>query len=50
MGLPRDLIENNPETTLRMPMRKTLRCLNLSNAVAIAVYEVLRQGGFDGLE
>jgi tRNA (cytidine/uridine-2'-O-)-methyltransferase len=50
MGLPRDLIENNPETSLRMPMRKTLRCLNLSNAVAIAVYEVLRQGGFDGLE
>ena len=50
MGLPRELIEENLETSLRMPMRKTLRCLNLSNAVAIAVYEVLRQGGFDGLE
>ena len=50
MGLPRELIENNPDRALRMPMRKTLRCLNLSNAVAIAVYEALRQGGFDGLE
>ena len=50
MGLPRELIEGNPDRALRMPMRKTLRCLNLSNAVAIAVYEALRQGGFDGLE
>ena len=30
-------------------MRDTLRSLNLSNSVAIAVYEILRQDGFDGL-
>ncbi len=47
-GLPRDLIESNPETSVRIPMLPTLRCLNLSNAVAIAAYEVLRQHGFDG--
>ena len=48
-GLPRELIEQNPERALRIPMRKTLRCLNLSNAVAVATYEVLRQWGYDGL-
>ena len=50
MGLPRELIEANPETSVRIPMLPTLRCLNLSNAVAIAVYEALRQGGFAGLK
>ncbi len=49
-GLPRELIERNPDRAVRIPMRKTLRCLNLSNAVAIAVYEALRQGGFEELE
>ena len=49
-GLPRELIESNPERAVRIPMRKTLRCLNLSNAVAVAVYEALRQGGFEELE
>jgi len=47
-GLPRELIEANPESSVRIPMRPTLRCLNLSNAVAIAVYEALRQGDFEG--
>ena len=50
VGLPKELIEEHAEDTLRIPMRKTLRCLNLSNSVAIAVYEVLRRGGFEGLE
>ncbi|MBR2930371.1 MAG: tRNA (cytidine(34)-2'-O)-methyltransferase [Clostridia bacterium] len=45
-GLPRELIEANPETSVRIPMLPTLRCLNLSNSVAIAVYEALRQSGF----
>ena len=47
-GLPRELIEANPETSVRIPMLPTLRCLNLSNAVAIAAYEVLRGWGFEG--
>ena len=50
VGLPRDLVEQNMERALRIPMRKTLRCLNLSNSVAIVVYEVLRQRGYSGLE
>lgn len=49
-GLPREIIEHNADHAVRIPMRKTLRCLNLSNAVAIAVYEVLRQQNFSGLE
>ena len=48
-GLPRVLVEQNAERALRIPMKKTLRCLNLSNAVAVAVYEVLRQWDFEGL-
>ena len=48
-GLPRELILENTERALRIPMRKTLRCLNLSNAVAVATYEVLRQWGFEDL-
>lgn len=50
VGLPKELIEQNFDRSLRIPMRKTLRCLNLSNSVAIAVYEILRQRGFEGLE
>ena len=50
VGLPKDLVEANFDRSVRIPMRKTLRCLNLSNSVAIAVYEVLRQNGFAGLE
>lgn len=42
-GLPEKLLFDNPETAVRIPMRPTLRSLNLSNSVAIATYEVLRQ-------
>ena len=48
-GLPEELLQKNPDTCVRIPMRETLRSLNLSNAVAIAVYEVFRQRNFDGL-
>ena len=50
VGLPVELVEKNIDRALRIPMRKTLRCLNLSNSVAIAVYEVLRQKNYGGLE
>lgn len=46
VGLPSELVEENKDMALRIPMLPTLRCLNLSNSVAIAVYEVLRQNGF----
>lgn len=50
VGLPKELVEQNSDRSIRIPMRKTLRCLNLSNSVAIAVYEALRQNNFEGLE
>ena len=49
-GLPEDLLQKYIENTIRIPMRPTLRSLNLSNSVAIVIYEVLRQVNFDGLE
>ncbi|MEZ3454826.1 MAG: tRNA (cytidine(34)-2'-O)-methyltransferase [Oscillospiraceae bacterium] len=48
-GLPEPLLVKNPESCLRIPMRPRLRSLNLSNSVAIAVYEVLRQWDFPDL-
>lgn len=48
-GIPEDELKKHLDHTLRMPMLPNLRSLNLSNAVAIAVYEVLRQHGFEGL-
>jgi tRNA (cytidine/uridine-2'-O-)-methyltransferase len=48
-GLPEELLYANPEKCVRIPMRDTLRSLNLSNSVAVAVYEVLRQRDFKGL-
>jgi tRNA (cytidine/uridine-2'-O-)-methyltransferase len=49
-GLPQDLLDAlGPQRTLRLPMVANSRSLNLSNAVAVAVYEVLRQTGFRGL-
>ena len=48
-GLPEELVFSHPETALRIPMGPTRRSLNLSNSVAIVVYEALRQRGFAGL-
>ena len=48
-GLPEELLQKNPDTTVRIPMRESLRSLNLSNSVAIATYEILRQRDFADL-
>ena len=48
-GLPEGFLLANYDRCVRIPMRDGLRSLNLSNSAAIAVYEVLRQHGFDGL-
>ncbi|MFA6947584.1 MAG: tRNA (uridine(34)/cytosine(34)/5-carboxymethylaminomethyluridine(34)-2'-O)-methyltransferase TrmL [Eubacteriales bacterium] len=48
-GLPEELLRAHLDHTVRLPMRASLRSLNLSNTVAVAVYEALRQRGFDGL-
>ena len=49
-GLPERLLFENPDHCVRMPMRKGVRCLNLSNSVAGGVYEALRQWDFADLE
>lgn len=51
-GLPEDLLFANPEKCVRLPMidNSAARSLNLSNTVAIGVYEVLRQWGFPELK
>jgi tRNA (cytidine/uridine-2'-O-)-methyltransferase len=49
-GLPEELLLAHPTDCLRIPMLPTLRSLNLSNSVAIAAYEVLRQWDFDGMQ
>lgn len=50
-GLPRDVLDSLPEEQrLRIPMHGNSRSLNLSNAVALSLYEGLRQLGFPGLE
>lgn len=49
-GLPEELLHNNPETTVRIPMISDARSLNLSNSVAIGVYEALRQWDYPELQ
>ncbi len=49
-GLPEDILIANIDKAIRIPMLPTLRSLNLSNSVAIVLYEVLRQSNFNGLE
>lgn len=48
-GLDQQIIDRFSQRCVRIPMQEGARSLNLSNAVAIAVYEVLRQRGFAGL-
>lgn len=48
-GLPEPFLRAHPERGVRIPMAASYRSLNLSNAVAIVLYEVLRQQGYPGL-
>ena len=48
-GIPKEILRNEIDRCMRMPMTKDVRALNLSNTVAIMVYEVLRQQGFNDL-
>lgn len=48
-GLPESLLIEHPERAVRIPMISSARCLNLSNSVAIVVYEALRQNDFASL-
>ncbi len=48
-GIPKEILREHQERCIRLPMVKTARSLNLSNCVAICVYEVLRQLNYEGL-
>lgn len=48
-GLPEDVVKQFPEQVIRIPIRADARSLNLSNAVAVVVFEALRQTGFPHL-
>ena len=49
-GLSEDLLLKYIDKTIRIPMRKTLRSLNLANSVCVVVYDILRQCNFDNLQ
>ena len=49
-GLPEDILLKYIDKTIRIPMRKSLRSLNLANSVAIVAYDILRQKKFQNLE
>ncbi len=49
-GLPEDLLRENTDRCIRIPMKINKRSLNLSNSVAVVAYEVLRQNDFKNLE
>ena len=49
-GLPEDFIQENLDRAVRIPMISEARSLNLSNSVAIMLYEALRQTGFENLQ
>lgn len=49
-GLPEELLYNNHDSVVRIPMINDARSLNLSNSVAIGVYEVLRQWNYPHLQ
>ena len=48
-GLPEELLRAHYDACVRIPMIDESRSLNLSNSVCVAVYEALRQGGYEGL-
>ncbi len=48
-GIPKDILKNHLDNCMRIPMNDNIRALNLSNSVAIAVYEVLRQQNYRDL-
>jgi tRNA (cytidine/uridine-2'-O-)-methyltransferase len=49
-GLPEELLLKNKENCIKIPMLNEARSLNLSNSVAIVIYEALRQSSFSGLK
>lgn len=48
-GIPKEILKDHLENCMRIPMNSNIRALNLSNSVAIMVYEVLRQQNYPNL-
>ncbi len=48
-GIPEEILVENEENTIRIPMEGDIRSLNLGNSVAVVLYEALRQRGFENL-
>ena len=49
-GIPEEILMENEENCIRIPMLSEIRSLNLSNSVAIVLYEALRQNDFAGMQ
>ena len=49
-GIPEEILVENRENCVRIPMMEKIRSLNLGNSAAIVLYEALRQNGFAGME
>ena len=49
-GIPEEILVKHPDTCVRIPMIGETRSLNLSNSVAIVLYEALRQNNFDHMK
>ena len=49
-GIPEEILKDHPDTCVRIPMVGEIRSLNLSNSVAIVLYEALRQNQFDHMK
>ena len=49
-GIPEEILVENEETCIRIPMLEQIRSLNLSNSVAIVLYEALRQNNFNEMQ
>lgn len=49
-GIPEEILVENEDTCIRIPMLDSIRSLNLSNSVAIVLYEALRQQNFKGMQ
>ena len=49
-GIPEEILVENEEKCIRIPMMDTIRSLNLANSVSIVLYEALRQNNFEGMQ
>ena len=49
-GIPEEILVKHPDNCIRIPMLSEIRSLNLSNSVAVVLYEALRQNGFSNME